>query len=259
MKHIDPRYRNNFLDANFWDSSGSPVEDSAMSDILGLYQRARVNLVLPFSVKAEIEHPNTPPEVKRHAASMIYTCRTLLTPGELALRAKILKLIQGNAKPGKHDRDVSHLFEAQKHGGGYFITKDVRLLRKNREVENLLTSLRVVRPSEFMEYFRSGGAKDVPRGWHPTLSSHAHLAKGDSELREFIYQGFIISPMPAPLVAGGWTHQVQIRRDREDKVSLLPFSTSASFATREEAVTQCLAFGKQIIDGKVPNCSVNEL
>ena len=157
-KRVDPRIHNNFVDANFWDNSGNPLEDSAMLEILDLAQRGEIDLTLPFSVKEEIEHPNTPPEIQRQATGMVYTLRTQLTPNELAIRAKLLALIQGNAKPGKHDRDVFHLFEADKYGGGYFITKDIRLLKKGREVESLLTSLRVVCPSEFVKYFRSGGA-----------------------------------------------------------------------------------------------------
>lgn len=157
-KRVDPRIHNNFVDANFWDNSGNPLEDSAMLEVLNLAERGEIDLVLPFSVKSEIKHPNTPPEIKRQAADFVYTLQTQLTPNELAIRAKLLILIQGNAKPGKHDRDVFHLFEAEKYGGGYFITKDGRLLRKGREVEDLLTSLRIVSPSEFMKYFHSGGA-----------------------------------------------------------------------------------------------------
>jgi hypothetical protein len=156
-KRIDPRIYNSFVDTNFWDRSEDAAQDAAMREILDLADREEVMLILPFSVKAETEHPNTPREIQRIAAGMIHTVQTQLTRNELEIRVKLLELIQGNAKPGKHDRDVYHLFEAEKYGGGYFITKDNRLLKKSAEVEHLLRSLRIVSPSDFMTYFSSGG------------------------------------------------------------------------------------------------------
>ncbi len=152
-KRVDPRLFNNFVDANFWDSSGIPNEDTSMQEILDFAEREEVTLILPFSVKAEVDHPNTPPEIKCLAARMIYTLQTNLTPDERKIRTKLQTLIQGNARAGKHDRDVYHLFEAEEYGGGYFITKDDRLLRKSEEVERLLSSLRIVSPSTFMKYW----------------------------------------------------------------------------------------------------------
>lgn len=177
MKRIDPRIHNNFLDANFWNDTGNPVEGSAMLEILDLAQQGEVSLILPFSVKAELEHPNTPPEIKRAASGMIHTLRTELSPNELAIRSKLLVLIQGNAKPGKHDRDVFHLLEAAKYGGGYFITKDGRLLKKGMEIGYLLASLRVVCPSDFMKYFRSDGCMGPRPGRRPPYGSTHALAK----------------------------------------------------------------------------------
>ena len=156
-RRIDPRIHNSFVDANFWDISGASLEDAAVSEIMKLYHREDIILIMPHSVKAEIDHPNTPPKIKRQAADLLFTEPTNLTPNEWAMHAKILKMIQGDAKPGRHDRDIMHLFEAEKYGGGYFITKDIRVLKKAREVERMLTSLRVVQPSEFMQYYRSRG------------------------------------------------------------------------------------------------------
>jgi hypothetical protein len=131
---VDPRIQNNFLDANFWDDSGNPIDDSATTEILDLERQEEIGLILPFSVKAELEHPNTPTDVKLAASRMSYTERTELTPNEQVIRAKLLTLIHGNARSGKHDRDVIHLFESHKYGGGYFITKDTRILKKNTEI-----------------------------------------------------------------------------------------------------------------------------
>lgn len=142
-----------------------------MSEILDLAQRGELSLALPFSVKAELEHPNTPPEIKRAASGMIHILRVELTPNELAIRSKLLILIQENAKPGKHHSDVFHLFQAEKYGGGYFITKDRRLLKKSVEIGCLLASLRVVCPSDFMKYFRSDGCMGTRPGRCPLYGS----------------------------------------------------------------------------------------
>jgi hypothetical protein len=52
-----------------------------------------------------------------------------------------------------------------------------------------------------------------------------------------------------------WTVDVEISR-RGRKRS---FSTREHFATEEEALTRSLEFARDIIDGKVPECSVDSL
>jgi hypothetical protein len=71
------------------------------------------------------------------------------------------------------------------------------------------------------------------------------------------YSGYDIRPAPFPAADGRWNHEVYLRRDRgcvERK-----FFSASSFETREEAMAHCIAFGKQIIDGMVPDCSVADL
>ena len=256
---IDPRIHNNFLDANFWDANGDPSDDQAAIEILDLEHQEEINLVLPFSVKGELEHPNTPPHAKRAASGMIYTERTELTLNEQAIRAKLLALIQGSAKPGKHDRDVLHLFEAQKYGGGYFITKDKRLLKKKMEIRSLLTSLRVVSPSDFMSILRSDGFIRPRSRAAAALEHDANSEDGKQTLRKINYKGYVIRPAPLRLADGRWNHQVYIVRQRGNGLIEKKFFSTTSFATQEEAVTHCIVFGKQIIDGTVPNCSVDDL
>jgi hypothetical protein len=41
--------------------------------MLALIQSREVNAVLPHSVKAEIEHPNTPPYVKESASKLVFS------------------------------------------------------------------------------------------------------------------------------------------------------------------------------------------
>lgn len=152
---LDPRYGNNFIDANVLDRTGGP-EDAAVDEILRLRDESSFTLLLPYSVKAEIEHPNTPADVKRRAASFIYSMPVELTAPELATHKKIGALIQGNARAGQHTKDAFHLVESAKYGR-HFITNDARLLKKADEIWGLL-HLRVLKPSEFLKAYRQAKA-----------------------------------------------------------------------------------------------------
>lgn len=151
-QRIDPRYGNNCLDAHVLDRMGSP-EDTVVDEILRLAREGVFLLALPHSVKSEIEHPNTPSEVKRRAQRLLFTEPVELTPDEDTLHWKVRSLVQGNAKPGKHERDAYHLVESAKYGR-YFITNDQRILKKGKELAELLPQLRIVTPTEFLAIFR---------------------------------------------------------------------------------------------------------
>jgi hypothetical protein len=149
--NLDPNFGNNFIDANALDYSGGP-EDAAVDKILSLVRDGRLILLLPYSVKKEIEDPNTPPELKQRVSGLIYSMEVTLTAHEKATHQKIRDLMQGNAKPGKHAPDAFHLVEAAKYGR-HFITRDGRILGKGRAIWDLL-QLRVLTPSQFIEdYF----------------------------------------------------------------------------------------------------------
>lgn len=145
---LDPRHGNNFIDANVLDRTGGP-EDAAVDEVLRLHGESAFTVLLPHSVKSEIEHLNTPADVKRRAKEFIYSLPVQLTAPELATHEKIRALIQGNAKPGQHARDAYHLVESAKYGR-HFITNDARLLKKADEIWRVI-QLRVLRPSEFLE------------------------------------------------------------------------------------------------------------
>jgi len=80
---------------------------------------------------------------------MIYTLDVALTESEVQMIERMKKIIQGNAGPGKHHQDATHLVEAAKYGR-YFITKDARLLAKADIVREMIP-LHIVRPSKFLE------------------------------------------------------------------------------------------------------------
>jgi predicted nucleic acid-binding protein len=150
LAHLNPRFGNNFIDANFFDRTGS-AQDAAVDQILKWAEdfEEDLSLLLPYSVQAEIAHPNTPAEVKRKAAPLIYSIRVELTPPEVMTHQKIAAVIQGNAKTGQHAKDAFHLVESAKNGGRHFITNDQRLLKKAPEIWDAL-QIKVLKPSDFV-------------------------------------------------------------------------------------------------------------
>jgi hypothetical protein len=106
------------------------------------------NIIVAHSVQKELDHPNTPDDVKRMGQVFVYTIETELPPELLSKRNEIRILIQGSAKPGKHKGDADHLFELYKYGGGYFVTTDERLLSYSDELfrKYFITT---IKPSEY--------------------------------------------------------------------------------------------------------------
>jgi len=161
-KVADPRYGNNHIDAHFLDTvEGDQTE--AVERILGLHQDGKFTLLIPYSVKVEIEHKNTPSHVKERARQFVYTESVGLTQDEQKLHEQTRALMRGNAKPGKHDADAFHIVEAAKHGGRYFITNDRRILNKKEDL-SVLVGISVVMPTEFLEAYEEYSRTDEEGG-----------------------------------------------------------------------------------------------
>jgi len=161
LANLHPQLGNNFIDANVLDE-GSPDQNDAVKRMLSLAERAVFTLLLPHSVKGEIDHPRTPPEVKRRAAKLIYSRPVQLTVPELETHKRIGELIRGNAKSEQHASDAFHLVEAAKYGGRHFITRDKRLLKKAPEIWRAL-QIWVLSPTEFIaDYYPHAHADTVP-------------------------------------------------------------------------------------------------
>src|SRR5260370_4736344 len=146
LPDLDPRIGHNFIDGNVLDRTSGP-EDAAVDRILQLHDDEAFTLLLPHSVKTEIAHPHTPAQVKNRAAHMIYSMPVELTASELATHDDIRAMIQGNAKPGRHDRDAFHLVESSKYGR-IFITNDGRLLKKSAEIWQIVRRQLFLRPDD---------------------------------------------------------------------------------------------------------------
>lgn len=139
---LDPRRVNVCLDNNALQPPGGDLAD--VSRFERLREAGTFQIVVPYGVVDEARHPSTPAAVRTALTSGIFTIPTTPTDGERRLRAAIAAELQGNAKPGKHAADATHLAEACKYGG-YFITHDSRVLERAGNLAELLPpSLQVV-------------------------------------------------------------------------------------------------------------------
>jgi len=150
---LDPRICNTILDANAIDPDGGP-KDPLIDRLLTLQKMGEITIVVPGSVRREIEHPRTPNSVKNQILPMIFSLSVGKTVAEHETIRNVRSLLRGNASTGKHDADGFHLCEAAKYGGGYFITHDGRMLDKRAELKPLLgPALCIVTLSEFLEVY----------------------------------------------------------------------------------------------------------
>lgn len=147
---LDPRRANNFLDSCAFDPKYSP-EDEAARQIRAMGNDGQVNLVMTHSNQKEIFHPNTPADVKREAAAMLYTIETSLNQDEIARKRRIHAVLTGNGKPENYAADAAHVFEAGKYVG-YFITTDQRILGKREELRRA-SAATIFTPSEWLKVF----------------------------------------------------------------------------------------------------------
>lgn len=150
-RFIDPFYTNNFLDANIFDEISDGKE--AVQEMLCIYEQKSISLILPYSVQAELEDPNTPTAVKKASQQFIYSIKVGLTEGEKKLYEKLLVVVTGDSKPENIACDLFHVFEAQKNGGGHFVTRDKRLLKRGDAIADLL-GVDVLTPEAFVAKIR---------------------------------------------------------------------------------------------------------
>jgi hypothetical protein len=149
-RYLDPRRVNNFVDTCAFDPKDE--ESEAAMSIRTLSHEGVIRLVLAHSNQKEIEHPNTPLDVKKEASSIIYSIITELTPDEIDQKKRIHVLLTGNGKPEKYEADAAHVFEAGKYGA-YFITADDRILKNRQELQRICAAM-IVTPNEWLKIFQ---------------------------------------------------------------------------------------------------------
>jgi hypothetical protein len=153
--NLDPRRANSFLDSCAFDPKYAP-EHQAAQEIRAIGDQGKVVLLLTHSNQKELEHPNTPEDVKREVRSMILTIETDLTPDERRRRTEIHRVLTGKGQPGKYEADAQHVFEAGKYVG-YFITTDQRILDKRGELRAVCAAT-IVTLSEWLAIYDAADA-----------------------------------------------------------------------------------------------------
>lgn len=79
-------------------------------------------------------------------------------------------------------------------------------------------------------------------------------------MEKLIYKGYEINAAPYQLAENNrWTINIHIWKKRGYEAVERPFSAGNTYETKEEAIQHCLNYGKQIIDGQVEGCSVDDL
>lgn len=79
-------------------------------------------------------------------------------------------------------------------------------------------------------------------------------------MKKVPYKGYVIEATPYQLSDSMvWTINIYIRFDMEEQITFRNFSAANTFKTKDEAIQHCIDFGRRIIDGEIPNCSVSDL
>ena len=146
---LNPRICNITLDANALDLDGS-AGDGLVARFRELMGDRKLNIVISGGVRREVQHPNTPAHVQADMLPQIFNLRPGLNSSQQNARRHVAAILQGNAQPGKHTEDASHLSEAAETGCGYFVTHDRRILAKRADLGRILPpSLTIATLAEF--------------------------------------------------------------------------------------------------------------
>jgi hypothetical protein len=155
---LDPRKGHVSIDTNVLHRDGS--ERDRLVDKFEALIDASFRVVLPFGVREEVMHPNTPSAERRAYAGQIFNLR----PHDNAIWREVRAILQGNAQPGKHDADAYHLCEAAQCECEYFVTEDARILAKRDELASALPpSLTITTLAEFLAIFDDYEAGRLPQ------------------------------------------------------------------------------------------------
>lgn len=151
-RHINPEICNIALDANALDRGGS-TRDALVDRFVELKQSGVLRVVIPGGVRTEVSHPSTPGHVQKEVLPEIFNLRPSLNSAQRASRRRVEALLRGNAQPGTHSADASHVSEASETGCSYFITEDRRILSKRDDLRQEVPSLLIVTLEEFFDIY----------------------------------------------------------------------------------------------------------
>lgn len=152
-RFIDPLYVNNLIDANILDDVADG-QDAAVQEIVRLTDNGEITVLLPYSVRDEVKNANTPAHVRSAADLFVFSEQVNLTEGEKRQYQTLVAAAKGTAEEKNIAADLFHVCEAAKYGG-YFITRDKRLLARSAVIEKIL-QIDIVSPNEFLERVAQG-------------------------------------------------------------------------------------------------------
>jgi hypothetical protein len=133
---LDPRKCPVAIDANALDRDGSE-RDALVDRLLCLSAAGTTNLIVPKGVRQEILNPQTPAHIQDAVLRKIFTISVGLNSDEERRHCRVTQELQGNARPGRHEADADHLFEAAKYSG-YLITHDDRIHKRAERLRDVL-------------------------------------------------------------------------------------------------------------------------
>lgn len=148
-RYVDPLVHNTMLDANLLDEVVAKTS-AAVNHIIELDDSGHIYIVLPYTVRDELNHPATPALVRAAANRFIYSVPVELTAPEIASLNRLISEARGNSQRKNVERDLHHIFETGKYGGGHFVTRDDWLLRNAVCIRDL-AQVEVVTPEQFVE------------------------------------------------------------------------------------------------------------
>ena len=259
MAPVNPLISNCFIDSCAFDPKYSP-EDEASTEIFGLHRDGELLIQIAHSTQKEIHHPNTPTWVKREALNLIYTLPVELTADEVRKLREIESILAGNGKIDNIVQDARHVFEAQKYGS-YFITTDTRILDRASKLRSAC-NVSIVKPSEFLsivkKYQDKQNHQQSIRSLRKAVATQS--LQEENRMDSAPYKGYLIRAAPYRLAdSGEFTMNISILHDTGDAVNIRNFSAGNTFKTEQEAIHHCIEFGRQVVDGKIENCTVSDL
>jgi predicted nucleic acid-binding protein len=161
VRFNNPFFCNVHLDANIVDHMADGLSPE-ITEVLELWSAGQLFLIIPNIVLKELLRNTTPPHVKAAAGRYIYTIPVNLTAGEVEDRRRFIEAARGNAEPKNIDPDLMHVWEAEKYGGGYFVTLDNRLLKRSSVIART-KQIEIVTPAELLDRVVEAKASDLAR------------------------------------------------------------------------------------------------
>ena len=112
-RYVDPLVHNTMLDANLLDEVVSGMS-AAVNRIIELDDSGDdINIVLPYSVRDELNHSATPAAVRAAANRLIYSVPVELTAPEIASLTRLVNEARGNSQRKNVERDLHHILAAR--------------------------------------------------------------------------------------------------------------------------------------------------